>query len=514
MSVTRIRLLSFSLALSMLLTCLSGCGGSEKKSFVMRTFSTFGSEQDAKPYREIMSAYSKGHRNVVINDTSTTLSGSYKMELSISSTYRGAGTPDVIYYSAISDMSELSDYFMTVDEIRKDYPKFAKSISEAAINSVAADNGNRYCIPIRGQWRGIVINAAMFRRSALRIPETWDDLVRAARHYEKSKVSLFANSLDESGALVEYMIRGLGGMDSLASAMKGTPDDNWETVLEAIELLDGLNAFPKMPKGSFDSLISPTDLKHTAQNKLTSPVELYNSGKAAILLMDNSMCAGINTEIDSKYIALPQIGTVTEDEDEETTTESNSYPSHALSGPVYPPITGNTLPAEETTKAPGGKRSPAPTQSQGPAGSDKAAGQAVSENGLYVNFAEGFYITKKAYYDKTKREDVLDFVEYFLKEESVAKLCGNYQAPSLSKMSDKVRDKLTDKSNIYNGVIKSVQTADSFIVTTQTQENDYFWSHCSMAVACLSKGIITRNEALGLIADTQLTVTDIYSHRQ
>ena len=158
----------------------------------MRTFSTLGSDEDAKVYSEIISEYTKTHKNVVINDTSTTRSGGYKMELSIPSTYRGASTPDVIYYSAMDDMSALSDFFMTIDEIRKDYPAFASNISEAAINSAAADDGGRYCIPVRGQWQGIVINAALFRRSALKIPEKWEDVVRAAMHFEKSNVSLFA----------------------------------------------------------------------------------------------------------------------------------------------------------------------------------------------------------------------------------------------------------------------------------------------------------------------------------
>ena len=511
LSVRWNRLLSFMLVISMLMTCLTGCGEDKKRNFVMRTFSTLGAEEDAGAYSEIISEYTKTHKNVVINDTSTTRSGSYKMELSISSTYRGAGTPDVIYYSAINDMSELSDFFMTVDDIRKDYPKFASNISEAAINSAAASNGGRYCIPVRGEWRGIVVNAAFFRRSSLNIPQKWEDVIRAALHYEKNKkISLFANSLEESGALIEYMVRGLGGTDSLHSAMKGTPDKNWNTVLEAIETLDALNAFPKMSKGAFDDLVSPSDLKHTAAMKQPSAVELYNSGKAAILLLDNTMCGQIDADIDSSYIALPEIATVTQ---EESTTESNSYPSHALSGPVYPPFTANTLPSETTTTTTSVKHSPSPTKNMTTAVSDSDKTGGSNENGLYVSFTEGFYITKKAYYDKTKREDILDFVEFFLKEENAVKLCKSYQTPSLSKLSKDTRNSLTNKSNIYNGVIKAVETADSFVVTTQTQENSFFWERCSMAVACMSKGIITKKEVLGMIADTQITIKDIYGKR-
>ena len=108
---------------------------------------------------------------------------------------------------------------------------------------------------------------------------------------------------------------------------------------------------------------------------------------------------------------------------------------------------------------------------------------------------------------------MLDFVEFFLNESNVVKLCNSYQAPSLKKISKKTRDSLTNKSNIYNGVIKAVESADSFVVTTQTQENSFFWEHCSMAVACMSKGILTKEEALGMIADTQLTIKDIYGKR-
>ena len=525
MAVRNNRLLSVILSFSLLLGCmgnLSGCGENEKKHFVLRSFSTLGSDDDAQAYSDIIAEYSKAHKNVTINDTSTTRSGSYKMELSLASTYRGAGTPDVIYYSAIGDMSELSDFFMTIDDIRKDYPKFASNVSEAAINSVAASDGKRYCIPVRGEWRGIVINAAMFRRSSLKIPEKWEDIIRAAHHFENNKkISLFANSLDESSSLVEYMVRSLGGMKSIRSAMGGTPDSNWSTALDAIEELDRLNAFPQMPAGSFDSMVSSSDLRHTTTKKQPSAVELFNSEKAAILLLDNTVCGEIDTDIDSKYIALPEVGTVSE-QDSQTTTESNSYPSHALSGPVYPPITANTLPTGKTTTTVRHSPDPSdnPDNSSGHTESTKLSdsssdeNRVSSENGLYVTFGEGFYITKKAYYDKVKRDDIIDFVGYFLEEENAIRLCSNFQAPSLRSLSEKVRDKLTDKSNIYNGVIKSVENAESFIVSTQTQENTFFWEHCSLAVSCMSKGILTKKETLRLISDTQTTITDIYNARR
>ena len=539
-------------ALSLLLTVFASCGKKEKTHFVMKTYSTFGEADDLAAYSEIVSEYTKTHKNVVINDTTTTQSNSYKMALSIASTYRGANTPDVVYFSAISDMSELSDFFMTVDEIRADYPKFAKGISEAALDSAAAGDGGRYCIPVRGDWQGIVVNAAMFRRSSLNIPASWEDLIRAARHFQKSDVSLFANSLDESSALIEYLVRSLGGMKSIQSAINGNPDDCWAQALEAVEQLDELNAFPRLPQEAFDYLVSPSDLKNTSTEQLPSAMELYNTEKAAILLIDNAMCGSINADLDSQYIALPQLGTLTA---EESTTAGFSYPTNVVSGPVYPKITANTLPptqmpdsgsgetsalaAESATETSGTSSTDASLTESTPAApvetttapsestaltettvpvpvspSDEEEKATVSENGLYVNFAEGFYITKKAYYDTDKREDILDFVEAFLQEENCIKLCGGeYRVPALASISRDSEDKLTDKSNIYNAVINSVQSADSFLVTAQTQENQFFWSHCSMAVAYLSKGMITKEETLRLISDTQITVADIFNAR-
>ena len=547
-----LQIVAWFTALSLLLTVFASCGKKEKTHFVMKTYSTFGEADDLAAYSEIVSEYTKTHKNVVINDTTTTQSNSYKMALSIASTYRGANTPDVVYFSAISDMSELSDFFMTVDEIRADYPKFAKGISEAALDSAAAGDGGRYCIPVRGDWQGIVVNAAMFRRSSLNIPASWEDLIRAARHFQKSDVSLFANSLDKSSALMEYLVRSLGGMKSIQSAINGNPDHCWAQALEAVEQLDELNAFPRLPQEAFDYLVSPSDLKNTSTEQLPSAMELYNTEKAAILLIDNAMCGSINADLDSQYIALPQLGTLTA---EESTTAGFSYPTNVVSGPVYPKITANTLPptqmpdsgsgetsalaAESATETSGTSSTDASLTESTPAApvetttapsestaltettvpvpvspSDEEEKATVSENGLYVNFAEGFYITKKAYYDTDKREDILDFVEAFLQEENCIKLCGGeYRVPALASISRDSEDKLTDKSNIYNAVINSVQSADSFLVTAQTQENQFFWSHCSMAVAYLSKGMITKEETLRLISDTQITVADIFNAR-
>ena len=488
----------------------------------MRTYSTLGETADRTVYADILSDYTKTHKNVVINDTTTTPAAGYKMALSIASTYRGANVPDVIYYSSIKDMSQLSDFFMTVDEIRADYPQFAASLSEAAIDSAAADDGNRYCIPVRGDWRGVIINAALFRRSGLPIPETWEDIVRAARHFQKGEVSLFANALDESAPLLEYLVRGLGGLSSVQSAMDGHPDECWSQAMDAIAQLDELNAFPSMPPEAFDYLISSSDLQHTAAEKLPSAVERYNSGKAAILLMDHTTCGAINTDLDSEYIALPPFGSISSPE---VTTTANSYPNNGMSGPVYPRNTANTLPptqpSEQSPQSGGGaplsgagESTPPPSQTSAtrPAAvsSSDRSQKNVSENGLYVDFAEGFYITKKAYYDSDKREDVLAFVESFLTEDNITRLCGdNCRVPALASLSRDAEDRLTDKSFIYHGVIQSVQSADSFLLTTQTQENQFFWNHTAMAVEYMSKGVLTKQQTLRLIADTQATAADM-----
>lgn len=509
---------ALTIVLSILLTVFSSCGKNEKKHFVMRTYSTFGEESDLAAYSEIITEYTKDHKNVTINDTTTTQSNSYKMALSIASTYRGANSPDVVYFSSMKDMSELSDFFMTVDEIRADYPKFAAGISEAAIDSAAADDGGRYCIPVRGDWQGIVVNAALFRSSKLRIPETWEDIVRAASHFQKGDVYLFANSLDDSSALMEYLVRGLGGVKSVNSAMEGNPDNCWTQVLEAVEQLDEMRAFPSMPQEAFDYLVSKSDLKNTSQDQLPSAVDLYNSGKAAILLIDNTMCGSINTDIDSQYIAMPQLGTVTS---EQTTTAASDYSTSVEPGPLYPKFTANTLPPTQAPNSGSGQTTSVSSYQTGATNalpvspSDDEEDKSATENGLYVNFSEGFYITKKAYYDSDKREDILDFVEAFIKEQNCIKLCGGeHRVPALASISADSEDKLTDKSNIYNAVIKSVQSADTFIVTTQIHENQFFWNHCSMAVAYMSKGILTKDQALRLISDTQITVADVSKERR
>ena len=521
--------LSLTLAGCLLCTSLCACGGEKKKNILLHTFSTFGDEKDLAAYSAVIAGYTKQRRHVVVNDTTTTRANSYKMALSIASTYRGADAPDVVYFAAQSDMDELADYFMTVDDIRKDYPAFASRVSEAALDSTAASDGGRYCIPVRGEWQGIVVNAAMFRKSGLRIPETWDDIERAARHFSKNPVSMFANTLDDSGALVEYMVRSLGGLDSVRTAVDGKPDENWAKVMRAITELDELNAFPKMPAESFDSLVSPSDLKHTATETTASPIDLYNHEKAAILLMDNTMAGQVNADLDSRYIALPRVGTFSS---VEITTTRFVYPTDVQYGAVYPRMTANTLPpttAETNTTTAAAKKTASTTTrttsrritsttthrttADGTVSpSDKE--DKKRDSGLYVSFAEGFYITKKAYYDSDKREAALDFVESFLEEQNCIRLCADYQAPSLVSLSKDTDSKLNRQSGLYHAVVKAVQNSDRFVTSARTQETSYFWNRCSVAVSCLSKGILKQEEALRLIADPQLTVKDVCSYKQ
>lgn len=524
MPVRFIRIIALTLACSLIFATASSCSKNDKKNFVMKTYSTFGSAEDLSVYSEIMSAYTKEHKNVVINDTTTDKTNSYKMELSLASTYKGSGSPDVIYYSAMSDMSELSDYFMTIDDIRKDYPDFASGVSESVLDSVSASDGKRYCIPVRGDWQGIIVNAALFRKNGMNIPQTWDDIVKAAYHFKDTDIRLFANSLDDGGALAEYLVRGIGGTDSLRSAINGKPDSAWTHMLDTVLELDSYSAFPPMEEGPFDYLVSASDIRNTTQDKeeIADAVELYNCGKAAILLIDNSMCGKINTDIDSKYIMLPSVNTASENFDPAVnTTQSTTISSYT--GTTTTTVR-RTLPITSPTNRSSGSGSGTSQKNNSSTTASTTAGTAVSEtdttaaeadtgkseNGLYVNFGEGFYVTKKAYYDDDKREALLEFIEFFIKEENCVKFCNNYQVPSLAAISPESSDSLTQKSNIYNAVISSVQSASDFIVTTQTYENSFFWNHCTMALTYMSKGLLSRRQAITLISDTQLTVADVY----
>ncbi len=459
------RVICLLLACLTITYCCTSCGDSDKTNVNIKICSILGSDEDLSIYSEVIADYTKEHSNVIINGVTTDKSGSYKMELSLASTYQSSDAPDIVYYSYISDMSELSDYFVTIDEIREDYPDFASSVSEAALNSVAADDGGRYCIPIRADWQGIIVNAALFRKNSLTVPESWEDIIDAADFFQDKSIYLFANPLDDSNSLLEYLVRGTGGIDSVYSAINGSADSSWTVALEIINRLDELGAFPSMSEGAFDYLISDSDIKNTSEQDI-DPIELYNSGQAAALLIDSSMCGEIDTDIDSVFIELPAV----EMEQIEAVSASDIVSS-----------------------------------------SDSDDAQTSSETGLYVDFSEGFYITKKAYYNDDKREELLELIEYILDDDNCIKFCNSYQAPALSSLSDEASDSLTQKSNIYNAVIDSVQSAQTFLLTTQTSENTFFWNHCSVAVSYMSKGLLSVSQTVELISDTQLTVADVYT---
>lgn len=304
------------LVLALLILCaVSGCAEEvEAKTLTIRMTSILGDSDSNAVYSGVLREFSTDN-SIYIKDTTSVRSDAYKLGCVMEETYTGTEAPDIVYYYS-SELSgeKLRQYFVPLSEIKKDYPDFASGISEKALESVRADDGEIYCIPVSGSFLGIAVNKAIFETNGLAVPTNRAELASAAKTLSQRGIILFANPADDCADILEQILLALGGEESVEKALDGVSgsDALWQQTLTIYDELYAAGAFPPAAiSGDFEKYVSPTDLhdailgadrdKHTH----VDPFELFGSSKAAMIAIDADEVSSIASGENIDLIMLP-----------------------------------------------------------------------------------------------------------------------------------------------------------------------------------------------------------------
>lgn len=221
-------------------------GDAEKNDVTLKTVSMFGgTDPNATAYEAINEQLQKDYPYITIEDNSQTSDQDWKA--AIAADFAVGNEPDVIQYftDATANTVLATDKFVTLDDIKAEYPDYAKDITDVALKATANPDGVNRAVPTTGYWEGLFCNKDLFDQYNVALPTDWDSLVTAIETFKENGIIPIACSLNAVPHYwIEYGMLYTAGIDEYQTVPETAPE-SWVKGLEVTKQLRDLGAFPE-----------------------------------------------------------------------------------------------------------------------------------------------------------------------------------------------------------------------------------------------------------------------------
>lgn len=211
----------------------------------LKTVSMYAEEDpNTIVYRSINEAFMEENENIYIEDNSQISSQNWKAL--IAADFAVDNEPDVIQFFTDGNASEVlkADKFVTIEEIKKLYPDYAKDTLKVALEAAKNPDGIMRAVPTTGYWEGLYCNKDLFDAYGLSLPVDWESFTEAIRVFRKNGIIPIAATLSEIPHYwVEHLLLFTSGEEGYVRIPDTVPKD-WVQALELLKWLKENGAFP------------------------------------------------------------------------------------------------------------------------------------------------------------------------------------------------------------------------------------------------------------------------------
>lgn len=203
-----------------------------------------GTDPNAETYQSIIKDFMAEFSYITIEDDSQSSDQDWKTK--IAADFAVGNEPDVIQYFTDANASDVlaADKFVTVDEIKGEYPEYAGDTLDTALVASTNPDGVQRAVPTTGYWEGLFCNKDLFDQYDLELPTTWDKLVTAIETFKDNDIVPIAVSLNNVPHYwIEFLMLSAAGPDSYQSVPEASPEE-WEKGLDLFKTLRDMGAFP------------------------------------------------------------------------------------------------------------------------------------------------------------------------------------------------------------------------------------------------------------------------------
>lgn len=264
----------------------------ENTPVTLTTVSMYGgADPNAPNYQAINEQFMKDNPNVTLEDDSQFADQDWKTK--IAADFAVGNEPDVIMYYTDANASDVlaADKFVTIDEIKAEFPDYAADTLDTALKAAANPDGVQRAVPTTGYWEGLFCNKDLFDKYGLELPTDWDKMVKAIETFKQNGIIPISVSLNNVPHYwVEFLMLSAAGPDGYATVPTEVPAD-WAAGLSMFKTLRDMGAFP-----------TDTD---TIDNELAG--ELFKNKEATMQLDGSWFANGVVDQDNTVVVAFPLI---------------------------------------------------------------------------------------------------------------------------------------------------------------------------------------------------------------
>lgn len=228
---------------------------------------------------------------ITIEDNSQTSDEEWKA--SINADFSVGNEPDVIQFftDATADTIIETDKLVPIEEIRAEYPEYAKDTLDSALDAAKNTDGVMRAVLTTGYWEGLFCNKDLFDQYNLELPTDWASLETAVKTFKENGIIPIACSLNNVPHYwIEFLMLYSAGIDEYTSVPETAPE-GWVKGLELFKTLRAMGAFPE-----------DTD---TVDDAYTG--QLFRDKKAAMQLDGSWYSGNIEDTENTVVIAFPGV---------------------------------------------------------------------------------------------------------------------------------------------------------------------------------------------------------------
>lgn len=266
--------------------------GEEKNPVTLTTVSMFGgTDPNAENYQAINEQFMSDYSYITLEDDSQASDQDWKTK--IAADFAVGNEPDVIQYFTDANASDVlaADKFVSLEEIKAEYPDYAGDTLETALAAASNPDGVQRAVPTTGYWEGLFCNKDLFDKYELDLPTDWGKMVTAIETFKENGIVPIAVSLNNVPHYwVEFLMLSAAGPDGYEEVPGDVPED-WAKGLDMFKTLRDIGAFPE-----------DTD---TIDNELAG--ELFKNKEAAMQLDGSWYAGGITDQDNTVVVAFPTV---------------------------------------------------------------------------------------------------------------------------------------------------------------------------------------------------------------
>ncbi|MBR3645952.1 MAG: carbohydrate ABC transporter substrate-binding protein [Lachnospiraceae bacterium] len=260
----------------------------EDQKVTLKVVTTYaGNDSNAQIYQDAYKAWEAKSGNTV-EDGSVTADESFKEK--VITDFQVGEEPDVLFYfnGKDSDAFVSQGKVMSIDEIRAEYPDYAKNMKDDMMGASPVD-GKNYSVPVNGYWEAMFVNKNVLKAAGVDVPDattTWTDFIDICQKIKDAGYSPIAASLAHIPHYwFEYSIYNHTS-PATHNAVPAKADDDqgkaWAAGLDDIKALYEKGFFP-------DNTLTATD---------DETFQLFATDKAAFLIDGNWKIGDITKSVE------------------------------------------------------------------------------------------------------------------------------------------------------------------------------------------------------------------------